>query len=242
MGRRRERAAEGLGVDVAEVGKRQPALEQAAVERGERARMYLFDERLMTARLRAEGLGIDLSVPIADGRLTLRQIEPTAMSPGEFAEDIRRAVESHDVSLIVIDSINGYLQAMPAERLLAIQVHELLSYLANRGVTIVMTLVQHGVFGGPVEEVDVSYLADTVILLRYFEFAGAVRQAISVMKKRTGAHERTIRECRVERGGIRVGAPLRDFRGVLSGVPEYTGRAEPLMDRDATPPPGRGRA
>jgi len=201
-----------------------------AVRRGERARLYMFDERVATFRSRAAGLGLEVEDALADGRLTLRQIEPTELSPGEFAHEIRRAVEQEGVSLMVLDSINGYMQAMPTERQLTVQVHELLTYLTNHGVTIVMTLVQHGVFGGPVDEAaEVSYLADAVILMRYFEHAGAVRQAISVVKKRSGAHERTIRECRVGPGGLHVGEPLHEFRGVLTGVPEYVGHGEPLM-------------
>jgi circadian clock protein KaiC len=202
----------------------------AAVARGEGARLYMFDERVMTFRARAAGLGLAIDEPLADGRLTLRQIEPTEMSPGEFAHEVWKAVEEDGVRLIVLDSLNGYMQAMPSERLLAVQVHELLSYLTNRGITIIMTLVQHGIFGAPVDEAaEVSYLADTVLLLRYFEHAGAVRQAISVVKKRSGAHERLIRECRVGPGGLQVGEPLHGFRGVLTGVPEYTGGRAPLM-------------
>lgn len=203
----------------------------AAVERGERARLFMFDERLTTFRMRADGLGLDLSKPLEDGRLTLVQVEPTQMSPGEFANEVVRAVEEDGVTLIGIDSINGYLNAMPTERLLGVQLHELLSYLADRGVTSILTLVQHGIFGGPVDEaVEVSYLADTVVLLRYFEFQGAVRGAISVVKKRSGHHEHTIRECRVEQGGLHVGMPLEEFHGVLTGVPQYTGASGPLMD------------
>jgi circadian clock protein KaiC len=203
--------------------------EQVA-EAGTKTRVYLFDERITTAVLRAKGLGIDNSAALEDGRLVLKQIEPTEMSPGEFAQDIINAVENEGVKLIIIDSINGYMQAMPAERLLVVQVHELLSYLSDHGVSIIMTLVQHGVFGGSVDEAaEVSYLADTVVLLRYFEHAGMVRRAISVVKKRDGTHESTIRECRVGDGGLQVGEPLHDFRGVLTGVPEYVGRPEPLM-------------
>ena len=203
----------------------------AAVERGERARLYMFDERLTTFRMRAAGLGMDLSEPLADGRLTIVQIEPTEMSPGEFASQVVRAVEEDGVTLLAIDSINGYMNAMPAERLLGVQLHELLSYLADHGVTSILNLVQRGIFGGPVDEMaEVSYLADTVILLRFFEFKGEVRGAISVVKKRSGPHERTIRECRVAQGGLHVGAPLTAFHGVLTGVPQYTGLAEPLMD------------
>ncbi|AHG88580.1 Circadian clock protein KaiC central region [Gemmatirosa kalamazoonensis] len=205
----------------------------AAVERGEHVRFFMFDERLSTFRLRSEGLGMNLREPIDDGRLCLQQVEPTELSPGEFANQVVRAVEEDGVRMIVIDSINGYLQSMPEERLLPIQVHELLSYLANAGVTTLLTLVQHGIFGSPVDEAaEVSYLADAVILLRYFEVHGAVKQAVSVVKKRTGDHERTIRECRVERNGLRVGEPLREFQGVLTGVPHYTGTMEPLL-RDA---------
>ena len=209
---------------------------QAALARGERVRFYLFDERVATFRLRAAGLGFDVADAIGAGRLVLRQVEPTELSPGEFASEVMRAVTEDGIRLVVIDSINGYLQSMPAERLLAVQLHELLSSLATRGVTTFMTLVQRGVFGGPVEAaVDVSYLADTVILLRYFEFGGAVRQAISIVKKRTGDHEHTIREYRIERGGLRVGEPLHEFRGVLTGVPEYTGPPAPLMGGAADP-------
>ena len=202
----------------------------AAVQRGARVRLFMFDERVHTFRSRAEGLGIDLSDAIASGRLSIMQIEPASMSPGEFANEVVRAVERDGVSMIVIDSVNGYMNAMSDERLLGVQLHELLSFLANNGVTSILTLVQRGVFGGPVDEVaDVSYLADTVILLRYFEYQGAVRGAISVVKKRSGAHEHSIRECRVAQGGLEVGAPLSAFRGVLTGVPEYTGQDAPLM-------------
>jgi circadian clock protein KaiC len=202
----------------------------AAVERGEKVRLFMFDERITTFRMRAEGLGMDLTGALADGRLTIVQVEPTEMSPGEFANEIVRAVERDGVSLVGIDSVNGYMNAMPSERLLGVQLHELLSYLANHGVTSILTLVQHGIFGGPVDEaVEVSYLADTVVLLRYFEYQGSVRGAISVVKKRSGAHERTIRECRVGQGGLHVGAPLGEFRGVLTGVPHYIGETDALM-------------
>ena len=202
----------------------------SAVTRGERVRFYMFDERLSTFRLRGEGLGLDVQSPVADGRLQLRQVEPTELSPGEFAHQVVRAVEDDGVRMVVIDSINGFLQSMPEERLLPIQVHELLSYLSNKGVTSIMTLVQRGIFGSPVDEAaDISYLADSVVLLRYFEVSGAVRQAVSVVKKRSGDHERTIRECRVQAGGLQVGDPLRDFQGVLTGVPHFVGVAGQLM-------------
>jgi circadian clock protein KaiC len=197
----------------------------ASIANGESVAFYLFDERLKTFIQRASGLEMDVSAGLQDGRLKLQQIEPTELSPGEFANQVVRAVEEEGVTLIIIDSINGYMQSMPEERLLPIQIHELLTYLSNNGVTVIMTLVQHGVFGGPIDETaDVSYLADTVVLLRYFEVKGSVRQAISVVKKRSGNHERTIREARVSRGGLLVGEPLHEFQGVLTGVPQFVGK------------------
>lgn len=213
----------------------------AAVQRGERVLFYLFDERLATFKLRTKMLGMELDGAIDSGQFHIQQVEPTELSPGEFASQVVTAVEQQKISLVVIDSINGYMQSMPEERLLPIQVHELLSFLSNNGVTCIMTLVQHGIFGNPVDEAaEVSYLADTVILMRYFEVNGSVRQAVSVVKKRSGDHERTIRECKVARGGLNVGAPLRDFQGVLTGVPTYLGGTVPLMpdgahDMDAKP-------
>jgi circadian clock protein KaiC len=210
----------------------------AAVTRGERVRFFIFDERLSTFRLRSEGLGLEVAASIDDGTLCIQQVEPTELSPGEFANRVMRAVEEDGVRMIVIDSINGYLQSMPDERLLPIQVHELLSYLATKGVTCIMTLVQRGIFGSPVDEAaEISYLADGVVLLRYFEVSGGVRQAVSVVKKRTGDHERTIREARVQRGGLFVGRPLREFQGVLTGVPNFTGAAADLL---AQPVAGSG--
>lgn len=205
-------------------------LARSVVARGEHACVFMFDERLATAATRNRGIWAD-DVDVEIGaRLKVRQIEPTEMSPGQFATEVVRVVEDDGVSLIVLDSLNGYMQTMPNGHLLTVHVHELLSYLSSRGVTTLMTLVQRGVFGAPVDEAaEVSYLADTVILLRYFEHGGAVRQAISVVKKRTGPHERTIRECRVEHGGLRVGEPLVAFHGVLTGVPVYEGERAPLM-------------
>ena len=202
----------------------------AAVTRGERVQFFMFDERLSTFRLRSEGIGLDIESPVADGRLRLRQVEPTELSPGEFANEVMRTVEEEGVRLVIIDSLNGYLQSMPEERLLPIQVHELLSYLATKGVTCIMTLVQRGIFGSPVDEAaDISYLADSVVLLRYFEVMGTVREAVSVVKKRSGDHERTIRESRVQRGGLHIGDPLREFHGVLTGVPSFTGATGDLL-------------
>ena len=215
---------------------------RSSLDRGERVLFYLFDERLNTFQARTDALDMSIRHERESGQLTVAQVEPTELSPGEFASQVVRAVEEDGVKLVIIDSINGYLQSMPQERLLAVQIHELLSFLSNNGVTCLMTLVQHGIFGNPVDEaVDVSYLADTVLLLRYFEVHGEVRQAISVVKKRSGDHERTIRECRVSKGGLKVGEPLHDFQGVLTGVPHYTGNNNPLMqDGDTSISPIHG--
>jgi circadian clock protein KaiC len=195
---------------------------RAAAARGERAAMFLFDERVEVLRKRAAGLGIDLAPHLESGRLTAQPVDPAELSPGEFAHAVRAAVEppggGPGARVVVIDSLNGYLQAMPEERFLTAQLHELLNYLGHRGVVTFLVLAQHGMVGPMESEVDTTYLADTVILLRYFEARGEVRQALSVVKKRTGRHERTIRELRLD-GGIRVGEPLRDFQGVLTGVP-----------------------
>ena len=207
---------------------------RSEIKRGKRVLFYLFDERMATFTLRAASLEMDMEEARQSGQLKMTQVEPTELSPGEFASQVVRAVEEDKCSLVIIDSINGYMQSMPEERLLPIQIHELLSFLSNNGVTCIMTLVQHGIFGNPVDEaVEVSYLADTVILMRYFEVSGTVRQAISVVKKRSGDHERTIRECKVQKGGLFVGEPLRDFQGVLTGVPNYTGSTAPLLPGDA---------
>ncbi len=208
---------------------------RAEIMRGKRVLFYLFDERMSTFRLRSAALGMDMDEARESGQLKMRQVEPTELSPGEFASQVVRAVENDKCSLVIVDSINGYMQSMPEERLLPIQIHELLSFLSNNGVTCIMTLVQHGIFGNPVDEaVEVSYLADTVILMRYFEVSGTVRQAISVVKKRSSDHERTIRECKVQKGGLFVGEPLHDFQGVLTGVPRYTGTVSPLLEGDGT--------
>jgi circadian clock protein KaiC len=164
----------------------------------------------------------------------LRPIDPAELSPGEFAHTLRQIVEQNQSGLVIIDSLNGYLNAMPSDRFLALHLHELLSYLANRGVTTLLMMTQHGMVGATEVPLDVTYVADTVILLRYFEAFGEVRQAISVMKKRTGMHERTVREMRI-RKGVQVGEPLREFRGVLTGSPEYIG--EILRDAQHTNEP-----
>jgi circadian clock protein KaiC len=197
----------------------------AAAARGEHVAMYLFDEGLETFRRRAAGLGADVTDHVASGHLTLTQVDPAELSPGEFAERVRTAVVENRASVVVIDSLNGYLNAMPEERFLLAQLHELFMFLRQHGVLAISVVAQHGLVGQMQTPVDLSYLADNVLLLRFFEARGAVRQAISVLKKRSGPHEKTIRELRLESSGITVGEPLVEFQGVLTGVPVYQGRS-----------------
>ena len=211
----------------------------AAAEAGERVAVYLFDERLRTFMSRAQGLEMDMAGHTEAGRIAIQQIDPAEVSPGQFAHKVVRAVEEHGVGLVVIDSLSGYLNAMPEDRLLVIHLHELFSYLTQRGVTAIMTMAQQGPFPHPPSQVaDVSYLADSIVLMRYFEAAGAVRQAISVIKKRSGEHEQKIREFRIVRGGLELGEPLEAFQGVLTGVPHYLGKLETLLHRDLDTVPG----
>jgi len=201
----------------------------AAAERGERAASFLFDEGVNTYLSRASGLGREMEEQVEAGHMSLQQIDPAELSPGEFAHFVRRAVDEEGARVVVIDSLNGYLQAMPDERFLTVQMHELLTYLNQQGVVTLLVLAQHGFMGSNMgTPVDVSYLADTVLMLRFFEARGEVRRAVSVVKKRTGYHENTIREMRMSGGGIAVGEPLRDFQGVLTGVPSYSNEPSAL--------------
>jgi circadian clock protein KaiC len=197
-----------------------------AAERGEHAAMFIFDERVSTLLSRMRGLGVDLVKHIESGHITLRPIDPAELSPGEFAQAIRREAEKDRATLVVIDSLNGYLNSMPEEGYLVVQLHELLSFLGHRGVATILISAQHGMMGSQMTApVDASYLADAVVLLRYFEAEGEVRQAISVVKMRGGEHERSIRELQMKNGRILVGEPLRDYRSVLTGVPEKRPKA-----------------
>jgi circadian clock protein KaiC len=191
----------------------------AAIARGERAAIFTFDETVRSLVMRSMGIGFDVEGAIESGSLIVESIDPAELSPGEFAHRIRDAVETGGAGTVVIDSLNGYLNAMPEERFMTIQLHELLTYLAHRGVVTVLVSAQQGLIGQMTNTVDVSYLADSVVLLRYFEAKGSVHQAISVLKKRTGGHERTIRPLAITPGGVVIGDPLRHFRGVLTGVP-----------------------
>jgi len=216
-------------------GKSTTALQyaRAAAARGERAVVFAFDERLETILERTAGLGMDIAEDVEAGRIAVQTVDAAELSPGEFAHLVRAAVEGSDgtpgAKVIVIDTLNGYLHAMPEERFLIAQLHELLTYLGHKGVVTFLIVAQHGLLGSMQSPIDTTYLADTVLLFRYFEAMGHVRQAISVVKKRSGRHERTIRELRLDSGGVTLGEPLTDFHGVLTGTPSFRGVDESLM-------------
>ncbi len=192
----------------------------AAAERGEHAVIFAFDESIATLEARTEALGVKLTQGTRGGEVRVQQIDPAELSPGEFASLVREAVERDQARVVVIDSLNGYLHAMPEEQFLTAQLHELLTYLGRKGVTTLMVIAQHGLVGTTMTSpVDTSYLADSVVLLRYFEYAGKVKKAISVVKKRSGPHEESIRELRFDDSGIHLSEPLSRFRGVLTGIP-----------------------
>lgn len=225
-----ERGTSVLILGPAGCGKSSLAAQYAlsAVAAGGHAALFIFEESAETLAARVAGLGMDVEGALASGRLTVQQVDPAELSPGEFAHAARRAAEPDDGSVgarvVVIDSLNGYLNAMPDERHLLVQLREMLTYLGQKGVVTLLVVGQHGMTGD-----QTSYLADAVILFRYFEADGEVRVALSVVKKRRGWHERTIREFKMDGGGLRVGEALREFHGVLSGTPRYKGTMSPLM-------------
>lgn len=198
-----------------------------AAQRGEAASFFIFDETLGTLVDRGAEMGIDVRPHLESGLIKIEEIDPAEISPGELMSRVRNAVEERNSRVIVLDSVNGYLNAMPEERFLSLQLHELLAYLNHKGVITLMVLAQQGLVGAMYASVDLTYLADTVVMLRYFEAEGAVRQAISVIKKRSGRHERALREYSLDERGIHVGEPLRQFQGVLSGIPKIIERTEP---------------
>jgi circadian clock protein KaiC len=193
----------------------------SAVNRGEKAALFIFDEELGLLIDRAKLMGIDLDALCATGNLFIEQVDAAELSPGEFTHRVRMSVDQHQVKTVVIDSLNGYQSAMPEEQFLILHVHELLQYLNRQGASTFLTVAQHGLVGDMKSPVDVTYLADTVILLRYFEALGQVRRAISIIKKRFGSHQSSIREFRVSRTGIAIGPALEGFQGVLSGIPVF---------------------
>lgn len=226
-----ERGTNALLIGAAGVGKSSLALTYAiaAAERGEHALFFAFDEGRGTVEARARTLGLPLQQHLESGMIRFQQIDPAELSPGEFAAAVRRSVETDNARVIIIDSLNGYMNAMPDERFLILQMHELLSYLGQQGVVTILILAQHGLVGPMETPVDISYLSDAVLMLRYFEFAGTVRRALSVVKKRSGEHEHTIREFRLTTTGISLGPPLTAFNGIFSGNPRYTGDRIPAV-------------
>ena len=224
-----ERGTNALLIGAAGVGKSSLALTYAiaAAERGEHAVFFAFDEGRGTLEARAHTLSLPLQKHLQSGLIRFQQIDPAELSPGEFAAGVRKSVEQDNARIVIIDSLNGYMNAMPDERFLILQMHELLSYLGQQGVLTILVLAQHGLVGPMQTPIDISYLSDAVLMLRYFEVAGTVRRALSVVKKRSGNHEHTIREFRLSPEGISVGPPLKEFSGVFSGTPRYTGDQTP---------------
>ena len=204
----------------------------AAAARDEFAVLYTFDESIRTARIRGTSLGLDINRQMAGGKLAIKQIDPAELSPGEFVAQIRCAVTEQHARVIVIDSLNGFLHAMTGESDLPLQLHELLTFLGARGVATFLVMTQHGFLGEPRTQADVSYLAHNVLLMRYFENQGKVSRAFSVIKKRSGSHETTIRELKLSSTGLEIDEPLTHFRGILTGVPDTTetvNEAEPAV-------------
>lgn len=226
-----ERGTNALLIGSAGVGKSSIAVTYAiaAAQRGERTTIFAFDEGKGTIRARAHTLGLPFDDALDRGLIRLRQIDPAELAPGEFAHRVRDAVERDNTRIVIIDSLNGYLNSMPDEQFLVLQMHELLTYLSQLGVLTLLVLAQHGLVGPMETPLDISYLSDAVLMLRYFEYDGTVRRALSVVKKRSGQHEHTIREFRLTHGGVRLGPPLKGFTGVFSGTPVYTGEKAPLL-------------
>ncbi len=202
----------------------------AAIARGDHAATFIFDETQEALLTRARQINLRLKLGAGPGEIMIRQIDPAEISPGEFAAIVRKSVEQDKARVVIIDSLNGYLNAMPQDNFMSAQLHQLLTYLSNKGVTTFMVIAQSGMFGSPTSPIDTSYLADSVVLLRYFEHQGAIRKAISVMKKRTGDHEDSIRQLWFDEKGIHLSEPLLQLRGVLTGVP---------VEANGVPPPGQ---
>jgi circadian clock protein KaiC len=201
----------------------------SAIHRGEKAAMFVFDEELGLLFARTKHFGIDLEALARSGDLLIQQVDAAELSPGEFTATVRECVQANGIRTVIIDSLNGYQAAMPEENFLILHIHELLQFLNRQGATTFLTVAQHGLVGDMKAPVDVTYLADTVLLLRYFEAVGEVRRALSVIKKRTGDHEKSIREYEIGPSGLVVGPSLKDFHGVLRGVPNFVGNGSGLM-------------
>jgi circadian clock protein KaiC len=202
----------------------------AALDQGEHGLIISFDETAGILQRRANGIGFAIGPHIESGRLRIEQMDPADVSAGDFAGRIRDAVETDRARVVVIDSLTGYMSAMSGQPHLVLQMHEMTTYLNQQGVVTILVLAQHGMVGRMEAPVDLTYVSDTVVMLRFFEAGGHVRRALSVLKKRTGPHEDTIREFRIDSQGLRVGAVLKDFRGVLTGVPTFEGKNADLLD------------
>jgi circadian clock protein KaiC len=202
----------------------------AAARRGEKSAMFIFEENTSSMLARSESLGMPLAPLMEKGLIAITQVDPAQLQPGEFAHLVREAVEKGGARVIVIDSLNGFLNAVPEERFLLLHLHELLSYLAQRGVATILVFAQHGLVGHMQATVDVSYLADCVILLRYFEAQGKIHKAMSIVKKRSGAHETAIRSFSMSGEGLKVGPPLANYHGVLSGLPTWDQTVGPARE------------
>jgi circadian clock protein KaiC len=230
-----EQGSSTLILGPAGTGKSTFALQfvNAACKRGEKAAIFVFDEELGLLFSRAKVMGFDLEHLRESELLHIEQLDAAELSPGEFAQRVRSRVDQAQAKTIVIDSLNGYQAAMPDEHSLILHIHELIQYLNRQGANTFLTVAQHGLVGDMKAPVDVTYLADTVILLRYFEASGKVRRAVSIIKKRTGKHEETIREFRITERGLSLGGPLEEFHGILRGVPTFVGSKEPLLGKPA---------
>ncbi len=230
-----EQGSSTLVLGPAGAGKSLFALQflSAAIARGEKAAAFIFDEELGLLFERTRALGFDLEALRDTGALHIEQVDATELSPGEFAHRVRKVVDEAEMKSVLIDSLNGYQAAMPDENSLVLHIHELLQYLNRQGANAFMTVAQHGLVGDMKAPIDLTYLSDTVVLLRYFEALSQVRRAISVIKKRSGKHEDTIREYRIDATGLIIGEPLQDFHGVLRGVPTFIGDARPLLEHQS---------
>ncbi|HKP94425.1 MAG TPA: ATPase domain-containing protein [Fibrobacteria bacterium] len=226
-----ERGTGTLFIGPAGAGKSTIAAKYActAADRGEKAAIFIFDENLHTYVQRVETLGMRIRDHIQTGLITLKHVDAAEISPGEMAFDICKMADEENVKVVLIDSLNGYLNAMPEEKFLLLQLHELLAYLSQRGVASILVMAQHGLLGDMHSPADLTYLADTVVLLRYFEFAGTIKKSISVVKKRSGAHENSIREFAISDNRLVVGEPLTDFQGILRGVPNFLGGSDAIL-------------
>lgn len=226
-----DRGTSTLFIGPAGTGKSTLAMQQvaAAARRGEKAAIFLFDENVRTLQARMGAINLSIEDYLRSGQVCVQQVNPAELPPGEFAHIVKESVLKRDAKLVLIDSLNGYLNAMPDEKFLSLQLHELLTFLSQQGVISILTVAQHGLVGSMQTPVDVTYLADTVIVLRYFESDGLVKKAISIVKKRSGLHEDAIREFKIDRNGIRIGPPLTQFTGILTGTPLFHGKTAAML-------------